>query len=140
MGRNRAGSMYTLEVGNDQSGDNYLLALAHSYLRLLEKLGEIDSDEVMDAILDAITVYDQVSKTVDRKVQAQRAREQGERDELARKHEIAAKVECPTCGASPGESCMTSGPSGARNKLGIHDHAPRYRLATGLITPRNQDR
>lgn len=53
--------------------------------------------------------------------------------ESVRRHELAIQVECPFCGAQPGEVCRTTGPSGKRQPKGVHDHRGRYRAATGTL-------
>ena len=53
--------------------------------------------------------------------------------EAARRHELAIKVTCPYCGAEPGATCRTAGPTGQSHPKGIHDHRDRYRAGCGLL-------
>jgi hypothetical protein len=60
----------------------------------------------------------------------QLARQEQDRAELARRHELAIRVECPYCGVPAGAVCVTSP---ARYSYGVRDHKGRYRAACHLF-------
>lgn len=124
-------------------GDEYHdeAPMAASYLALLNRLADIGSppyDEetagaVEAAVGAAFEVWCLESGRARQADQARRDRRQAEYDEAVRRHEAAITAECPYCGAAPGTTCRTAGPSGKRQPKGVHDHRGRYRAARALL-------
>ena len=121
-----------------------LTPLAASYLHLLAELAELDeyvdtleqiaddhpeTGRVADIVAGAIEVFNQHRDQASEKDAANRAANAAAYTEAVRRHELAVTVECPYCGAQPGQVCRTAGPSGISNPLGVRDHTGRWRAA-----------
>jgi hypothetical protein len=120
-------------------------AIAESYLHLLGRLAEIDGGEVIAGLVaEAVGAYDAAvsrwrpfREAAWRREEARRQQLAAEHEEALRRHKIAVTVECPFCGASPGKVCYTvpTTDDGEAHTKGVHDHADRYRAATGQHGP-----
>jgi len=102
-------------------------ALAVWCQKVLDCLGEgFSSDEAILNALDAWqAIRDEVAER-DRERDTARARKEAQRET---DEAITRKVECPYCGAQPGDVCRTVGL--ARNSK-LDSHRDRYRLARSL--------
>jgi hypothetical protein len=110
-------------------------ALASSYLHLIGRLEEIGGDAVTAALAEAIIIFDSAERRNRETDERERQQREDDYAEAVRRHRIAINAECPYCGAQPGATCRTAGPTahGSYPK-GIHDHAGRYRAAVGTVT------
>ena len=119
-------------------GDCPIPAIAESYLHLLTRLAEEPavSAETARIVAEAIDVWLKRGEEERQASEAGRQRQEAERAEAERRHELALTAECPYCGAAPGSVCHTAGPSAkGRVPKGVHDHRDRWRAALSLLDP-----
>ena len=82
-----------------------------------------------EALQVAVSEFDYHEDQARQEEEYHRRRWDAEHAEKTRRHELAVQVECPACGAAPGDPCRTMGPTGPKAK-GLDDHKVRYRAAT----------
>jgi hypothetical protein len=115
--------------------------LAASYRALIRELVELDEHfdsaelgedvpRVPDILARAMAVFREEEAASSERWRKRRQAGEAASAEAVRQHELAMTVECPYCGAQPGTSCRTAGPSGAGHLKGVHDHRDRLRVAT----------
>lgn len=125
---------------HDDFGWGYIdttgVAIGASYYVLLDRLAEVEGEAVAPltaAVAEALDVYHKVTARIAETEAARRDREKQRHAEAERRHALAVRVECPYCGAEPGQSCITRGPSGRGQAKGVQDHVDRYRAAENLL-------
>lgn len=125
-------------------GGAYADALAVSYGKLITELVAVEENlpDFDSSVAEPIAalIYKALDHAIDRHEQRIAVLRQADdrRDEMraaeyaeaVRRHELAVTIECPYCGARPGQSCRTSGLTGKSAPKGVHDHTDRHRAAT----------
>lgn len=110
--------------------DRGLRPLAASYKLLIDELVDLDDPRIPEILGRAIGLFNERAAAARAAGEEGRKRRDAEYAEAERRHELAITVECPYCGAEPGQGCRTAGKSGAGHPKGIQDHRDRYRAAT----------
>ena len=112
------------------SGDGNPCPSKQALALVFQRLAAIGDIEILS---EAMQLYNELTAERQAGWDHQRRAQEEEYAEQLRRHEIAITVECPYCGAAPGDVCRTAGPTGLRHSKGSGDHKDRYRLAKQIL-------
>lgn len=125
--------------GGQSYGEDSELAASYKVLigGLVELEEHLDSVElgggvrrIPEILAEAMAVFNDRQRASTQSWQKARDSREAEYAEAVRRHELAVTVECPYCGAGPGETCRTAGRDGSAQPKGVNDHKDRYRAAS----------